>query len=348
MTAKTRTSILVILVVLGLLGGAYLLAVARRTPVEQAVRAQTTTPAPSNVSSLGRIRPEDAPVIVGARSLSGQPSLVRELRVKEGDVVEQGHIVAVLDSQAELEAAAKEAEQRVNVAQAVLRQVQAGAKPADLAAIQAQIARLEVELANAKRVYSRSQALYADRIVSESVLDQDRLAVETIPQQIAEVRERLRSAGEVRQVDVDVATAELHQAEAELRRATATAAAAVVRAPYSGMVLKVHAWQGSEVGPRGILELARVEKMYVLAEVAESDVRRVKVGQRARITGDSLPRPLDGVVERLGSRVSRNSIAVDNPVNITDARVVEVWVRIDDPSTVRNLTDAQVTVVIAL
>ena len=51
-------------------------------------------------------------------------------------------------------------------------------------------------------------------------------------------------------------------------------------------------------------------------------------------------------VERLGLKVSRNSLVTDNPVNVTDARVVEVRIRLDDGSKVQNLIDAQVEVVI--
>jgi HlyD family secretion protein len=86
--------------------------------------------------------------------------------------------------------------------------------------------------------------------------------------------------------------------------------------------------------------------MYVIAEVAESDIQRVKVGQRARITGYSLPHPIEGAVERLGLKVSRNSLVADNPVNLTDARIVEVKILLDDGSSVQNLIDAQVEVLI--
>src|SRR5437763_76130 len=60
---------------------------------------------PSGVSCLGHIEPEDGTVRLGARSLSGQPSVVAELMVKPGDTVRSGQIVAVLNSKGQLEAA---------------------------------------------------------------------------------------------------------------------------------------------------------------------------------------------------------------------------------------------------
>jgi len=72
----------------------------------------------------------------------------------------------------------------------------------------------------------------------------------------------------------------------------------------------------------------------------------VKIGQRVKISGDSLSQALEGVVDRLGLRVSRNSMTQHDPVSITDARVVEVKILLDDPTTVRNLIDGVVEVLI--
>jgi HlyD family secretion protein len=163
---------------------------------------------------------------------------------------------------------------------------------------------------------------------------------------LAVANARLRSLTEIRPIDVDVADADLQEAIADTRRARAEADAATIRSPYDGRVVKIHAWQGEEVKEKGILELAKIDRMYVIAEVAESDIRRVRVGHRARITGDTLPHELQGKVEQLGLRVSRNSLVVRDPVGLTDARVIEVKILLDDGSSVKSLIDAQVDVLI--
>lgn len=301
-------------------------------------------PAPIGVACLGRIQPEDGFVTIGARSLSGQPSLVGDLKVKEFDDVKAGQVVAILNSASQLDAALRQAESQIRVAEARLEQAMAPAKDADIAAQRADISRLEVQLANARTDYTRTENLFKEGIVSRALLDQTRLLIDTTPQMIAQSKERLRSLTEVRSIDVEVAKAEVQSAMANLLRARAEAEASIIRAPYDGRIVKINAWNGQEVGPAGILELARVKRMYVIAEVAQNDLPRVKIGQRAEIKGDVLPDPIHGRVEKIGMRVSRNSLTQHDPVGLTDARIMEVRILLDESKSVQNLIDALVEV----
>jgi len=342
---KSRNKVLWYLILAVLLGAASLISIFIKRNTPPKAQASISPQPPLGVSSLGRIQPEDGIVTVGARSLAGQPSLVSKLSVKEGDYVNAGQVIAVLDSLPQLEAALQQAQARAKVADARLKQIMAGAKSTDVAAQQAEIARLESELSNARTTYARTEVLFKNAAATRPALEQDQLAVETMTQRIVEAKEGLRGL-EVRQTDIDVLAAEFKAAGSEVQRAKVEAAAGVIRAPYNGIVLKIHAWRGAEIGPHGILELAKVDQMCVIAEVAESDIQRVKLGQRAKITGYSLPQPIEGTVERLGLKVSRNSLVLDNPVNLTDARIVEVRIRLHDSGKVRNLIDAQVEVLI--
>lgn len=323
-------------------------AVVMRSRANARSQTQASAPldSPLGVSCLGRIQPEDGTITIGARSLSGQPSLVGELRVDEGDDIKAGAIVAILNSRDQLEGALRQSEARIKVAETRRNQVKAGAKAADIAAQEGEVARLEVELATARSDYARMESLHKDRVVALSELEHSRLAVDANTQLVAAAKARLRSLTEVRQIDVDVADADLQEAMADTRRARAEAEAATIRSPYDGRVVKIHARQGEEVREGGILELAKVDRMYVIAEVAESDIQRVRIGQRARMTGDSLPAAIEGTVEQLGLKVSRNSLALRDPVSLADARIIEVKILLDNGASVKSLIDAQVDVLI--
>jgi HlyD family secretion protein len=312
---------------------------------QQPVQAVEQVQVPSTVSCLGHIEPEDGTVRLGARSLSGQPSIVSEMRVKEEDTVRRGQIVAILNSNHQLEAAWRQAEANVRVAEARLAQARAGvAKTADVAAQKTEIARFEIELANAEQEYKRMQSLHENGLVSTAALDSSRLLVDTRVQLISNARERLRSLEEVREIDVGVLASQVEAARADVNRTRAEYESSIIYSPYDGLVVKVHAWPGAEVGPAGLVEIAKTRKMYVIAEVAENDINRVKVGQRATITGDSFSGKLEGTVEQGSAMVAPNSVSYDNPRNLTTTRVIEVKILLDESKVADRLIHAQVVV----
>lgn len=135
-------------------------------------------------------------------------------------------------------------------------------------------------------------------------------------------------------------------ADAELARAEAALDRTVVRAPIAGRVLDVHARAGEKVGADGIAELGETDAMYAVAEVYETDVVRVRPGQRATVTSPALDAALGGTVERVGLLIGKQDVLGVDPVDAADARVVEVEVRLDDGARVAALTRLQVEVAI--
>ncbi len=180
--------------------------------------------------------------------------------------------------------------------------------------LEAEVVRLRAERANAERELERNRKLRRDRVLSES----DWRALELAR---------------------DVARASLQRAEADLELST-------VRSPIDGQVLEVHAREGERVGTEGILEIGRTQAMYAVAEVYETDIGRVRVGQRARITSPALPRELEGEVERIGLKIGKKDVLSTDPVADADARVVEVEIRLLEPTLAERLTNLRVDVVI--
>jgi HlyD family secretion protein len=285
---------------------------------------------------------------IAARSLSGQPSIIQELKVQEGDSVKRGQVLAVLDSREQLEATVRDWEARVAVAEQRLAVIKPGPRESDIAAQQAEIARLEAVLQNAKRDAGRAERLYLKG--SATVTDRDRgeTEVETTEQAIKAAKARLAGLSDVRATDIRLAEREVESARASVARARSELEAAYVRAPWAGRIIKIHAHNGEQVGPEGILDLGRTDKMYAMAEVYETDIARVHVGQSATVTGEALHQPLRGHVEYVGLQVAKNATDPTDPVSLSDARVVEVKVLLDDSTAAAGLLHAQVTVVIEL
>ena len=176
----------------------------------------------------------------------------------------------------------------------------------------AEVARLDAILANARSEMGRQQDLAKKNLTSQSNLD-------------------------TAQMDLDIALADLAAAKASLELA-------VVRSPLRAQVLEIHAYPGERVGPEGIMELGRTDRMYAVAEVYETDITGVKVGQLATIQTPAMDTELTGKVERISLKVGRLDVIGTDPIAKTDARVVEVFILLDDSETVSRFTNMQVRV----
>ncbi|MEO0755754.1 MAG: efflux RND transporter periplasmic adaptor subunit [Cyanobacteria bacterium J06648_16] len=307
------------------------------------------TPTIGAVSALGRLEPQGEITLLSApNSLDGTTTRIDQLLVSEGDRVQAGQVVAILDSHDRRQTALQQSQAAVEIAEAELNRVKAGARMGDIDAQKASIARLEAELSNAQLEYDRFDALFSVGAISESERDSKRLVVTTTQAQLAQARSDLDSISEVRPVDIDVAEAELSSAIATVTQAEAELNVTYIRAPQPGQVIEVYTKPGEVVDNDGILAIGQTEQMVVVAEVYETDIGQVQVGQDVIVTSAATNEPLQGVVSQIGLQVDRQEAFNTDPTVNTDNRIVEVSIQLDEPSSeqVRNLSNLQVQVVI--
>ena len=198
------------------------------------------------VSALGQLEPQGKIIRLAAPPHLGGAKVL-ELRFKEGDLVEANQIVAVLENEGALKAAAKQAHQEVKVAEANLAIIKAGAKPGEIQAQKATIRRLEAqlkgetltnqatinrlkaqqlgeqtsqqatlnrlqaELENAQTEYQRYQKLAQEGAISISELDRHRLIQETAQELLQEAKATFRQT-------MATLDQEIHQAQANLNK----------------------------------------------------------------------------------------------------------------------------------
>jgi HlyD family secretion protein len=199
---------------------------------------------------------------------------------------------------------------------------------AQIATLENAVGAREAELRRAEADEARKRTLFAGKVVPQSELDGNTMERDVARARLAEARSAVA------------------EAKAELKTAEAARDLAVVRAPYPGQVLKISTFPGERVGAEGILALARNQTMYAVAQVYETDIRGVRVGQKAIVKSPAFASDLAGKVERIGLRVGRlDAISVD-PSARKDARVVEVEIRLDDPAGVAGLCQMEVDVLI--
>jgi HlyD family secretion protein len=301
--------------------------------------------------------------------------------VKEGDRVQVGQVIAILDSRDRLQAAYEQAQEDVRVAQSRLAITQAGAKQGEINAQRAEIVRLQAqrqgdveaqaatvdrlnsELQNAELEFNRYQQLAREGAISNSTLDSKRLTLNTAqrnvqeakavlnriqntsPAQIYQAEANLERVAEVRAVDVEANQAEVDRAIAAMKQAKANLDQAYVKAPIAGEILEIHTRAGEVISSDGIVSIGKTQQMYAIAQVYQSDIQKVKPNQRVKILSDSINGELLGNVERIDSQVKRQTIVNSDPSTNIDGRVVEVHVALDRDSSKRaaKFTNLQVT-----
>jgi HlyD family secretion protein len=99
---------------------------------------------PTTVTALGKLSPKGEVIKLSAPT-SAEGVKIDKLLVVEGATVKAGQLIAILDSQGRLQAGVDEAKEKVNVAQASLAKVKAGAKQGEIQAQRATIDRLRAE-----------------------------------------------------------------------------------------------------------------------------------------------------------------------------------------------------------
>ncbi len=315
-----------------------------RPPSDPAAGAAGSTA--RTIAGLGRLLPlGDIRVI--APPFGAGDARIASLAVSEGEKVQKGAVLAILDNERTLKAAVEAARGTVAAREAALRQVREQAI-ASRDEARAQLAKAEAASLNARLDFERATDLVARGIYTKSSLDQ-RLAVrDQSAQEVAKARATLARfdvADMETQADVVLATRNVESAKAELVRAEADLEKAYIRAPTDGTVLTINTRAGEKPGTQGIMTFGNIDEMMAEIEIYQTLIGVVAVGDPVTIVADALPHPLHGKVTRIGLEVGRQTLTETTPAANTDARVVKVYVNLDPTSTAlaRPFTNLQVT-----
>jgi HlyD family secretion protein len=343
-----------------------------QTATTPATNTSSTKEQSRAISALGRLEPQGEVIKVASPSALGTSRIVK-LLVKEGDTVKLGQVIAILDSYDRSVAALLQAQSQAQESERNLAKIRAGAKGGDIAAqegtVLAAATNIKVAETNAKRInseleiagrdYNRFLQVYKEGAVSQTVLDTYRLKVETLQGQLAQAQQQvqqaqfqlsqsqglLSSVREVRPTDVEFAEAQLQTAIVNIKRAEVDLDLAQVRAPIDGQVLKINSKIGEVVSQtNGLIDLGNTNQMYVVAEIYETDIGKIKVGQKAVIQSEAFEGEITGKVDRIGLRIAKNDVLGTDPAAKTDVRIIEVKIKLDDSKKVSGLTNLQVRV----
>lgn len=343
------------------------------TPAE--VPKQNGTPPLGQVAALGRVEPRGEIINLA----SGIPDRLESMLVRRGEIVRKDQVLGYLQSHAlevaqrrqiaaQLEAAKLKLDTELAVGRARLESARIKLKavnevsPIRIAAQEATIRGLEAELKNSRKILEANSRLLSRQAGSERSYDNQTALV--IQQEATLLAANARLAELKQQYEADRADAEMQITLAEASATRAEAELAItplvqqlalqdervrrttIYAPRNGRILEIFARPGEIVGSSPVLTMGDTEKMYVVAEVYETDVSRIRIGQAARITSRALTGAVTGHVVEIGWTIHKNDVLNVDPAARADARVVEVRIELDDAEPVKRLTNHTVDVLI--
>lgn len=264
------------------------------------------------VFSLGGCRRDGGDAVEGTGTLEvvevdvAAMTPARVLRVwrQEGDTVREGDtLVSLTQSTVRADVDARRA--RVASAEAQLRDLQAGARPAEINRAEADLRAAESEAARSAQDLERVSALAQSGTVSVQQLDAAKNAAALAAARRDAARDAVRLLREgSRPERIAAARAEVENARAALAAALQTASDLVLLAPVTGTVLVRTAEPGEVLGAgMTAMTLGETARPYVRIFVNQRALPRVRLGSRAEGVLDGLPgRHFTGQVVAINSK----------------------------------------------
>jgi len=242
--------------------------------------------------------------------------LVDEVRLREAELSGADAALRELTAGARPQEIAR-AEAEVRRAEAQLADLLAGARPQEIESARAAVERARADAEKARKDHERTEALLARQLISPQENDAARAAGEMAAarrkeaeealalalagprkDQVDQARAAVAGAKEnlslikegVRKEAIDQARARKQQSGEGLALARTRLSHAAVRSPLAGIVLSKNAEPGEYVAAgTPVVTIADLQEVWLRGYIAETDLGRVKPGQRAVLTTDSHP-----------------------------------------------------------
>ena len=300
-----------------------------RTPAAP-VAAAAAPVVEQGVGALGRVEPRSR---IRRLNQPGGMAVTRlsRLLVTEGDEVREGQLLAEFGDAPLKDSEVARAEANLAEQRAALTRIRAGGRPSEIEAQRARIASLAAQEEIARRDAGRSDRLVPSGAGTEAVAERNRFALARAGAERQQAVAELETLSRPRPEDVALAMARVASAEALLSKAVADAGLSRVTAPIAGTILRIYARPGDQVGSGdGLLEMADLSRMDVVADVYETDIPRLALGMTADIIIPGEARRHQATVREIGWSVRRTTQAGTDPVAAVDARTVEVRLTLHD------------------
>lgn len=240
---------------------------------------------PDELTASGTIEATD--VNVAAKL----PAQVAAIYVEEGSRVDSGSLIALQDHLS-LDIQLRSAEAAVNAARAQLSLTQNGARKEDVSAAEESVSQAQANRKLAADELERTRNLQKGDAATKEMVDQAESHFRVAQSQLSQAEQNAEKVKHLaRPEDVSGATARVQQLEAERDRVRKMIDDAFITSPIGGTVTHKVLEEG-ELAAQGatLVTVTDLSKMYLMIYVTESDLPRVKLGERVDIHVDGMPK----------------------------------------------------------
>lgn len=294
-------------------------------------KVSSQLPTPRFIAAEGKLEARaGAEMDVGSELIAR----IERFMVNEGDHVDKGQVIAVLDSK-ELAARLKQVEAELAVAKAKRAEMAAGAREQEIKQAQAALQRAKSERALAENEFNRMGPLFKDKFVSRATLDNAESAYKVAAARAAEAEEHLHllQAGP-RKETLLLLDAQVAQAVANVRYVRSLLDKTRVVSPISGTLIERYLDVGEVVIPeKPIVVIADTSQLRINAEVDETDAGRLQIGDPVDISAYAYPgKVYKGRVVEIASYVGKREIKPNNPAVNLGLKIIQVKIDFLEPT----------------
>ncbi len=265
----------------------------------------------------------DAPagtVLIAGTAVGGD--LISELRIVEGQKVKRDEVIAVLGNYPIADVSVRNAEAELEKNKRMREAMVSGYRVSEIAqqevVVRSKVDENKLKVLETARSGRTPDMKQLDLAISEHELERERAKLRVLKETLATDLAQLDT-------DIQIASARLEKARTEREQS-------LVRSPIDGIVLQIFARQGERIIGNGFAKIVDMSKLRVYADVDEVHLGRVAVGGKVEVTFRGNTTTYRGKISRIVPSVKRMQRQEPDQGSSTDARVVQVEIELDDPS----------------
>ncbi|MED1855719.1 efflux RND transporter periplasmic adaptor subunit [Brevibacillus reuszeri] len=281
------------------LGGGYVLQSgdALRQGVPVMLTAAVTADMESTILTSGIVKVSNEHTLFA----SGSGDL-RNYSIQEGDKVSKGQVIGSIDT-SDVSNQIMDVEAQIAILEANIARLSKSVEPEEITKLQEELAQDERDHQTAQQHFERTQSLFTSGVSTQLDVEQAKQKLLTAESKVKVTKQNLLlkqkgpDKAEIQSYEAQIQKLNLEKAKYEKQRVQSS-----IVSPIDGTVLSTKVKRGKVLSKgEEILTIGDTNSLIVEAEVGESDLRKIKIGQEAVMTGISLGG------EQLGGKVSRIS-----------------------------------------